>query len=350
MKTLGKMLDWIHVLFTLTVSVLVVVAFTARTHWKKNYAEMARRNARGAAELAAERADRRKLAALKDRAIQALSSDRDDLKTQLKLAVAQRTEAQNRGLKTQSQLQEAQAASKKIQGQLRQTQDQLHEAQANYQKVQDQLQEDQTARQKMKGLLEAREAEVRNLDECVKDMLRRTRDVIASNNELSDRATSAEAAYDSVMEELRKSVEAGQTARAAAGVPEPIEDRAKAVSVTNGPPKGNDTAPAKPRTLTGSVRGILLEGERPQPSLTVSLQTSAGASVSDTHTGFDGRFLFPAVAPGTYRLYVRKSESEPEDQITIAQEPISVQPDRAIDVTLRLSRQPAPDADTSHPQ
>lgn len=79
--------------------------------------------------------------------------------------------------------------------------------------------------------------------------------------------------------------------------------------------------PAVPAVVVagGSVRGVVMEGDRPQPDLAVSLRTQDGKVVASTRTTTDGIFAFNNVAPGTYVAYADKiaSQTKGESLVTI---------------------------------
>lgn len=79
--------------------------------------------------------------------------------------------------------------------------------------------------------------------------------------------------------------------------------------------------PAVPAVVVagGSMRGMVMEGDRPQPDLAVSLRTQEGKVVASTRTALDGTFAFNNVAPGTYVTYADKisSQTKGESLVTI---------------------------------
>jgi uncharacterized protein YxeA len=216
MNTLGKILVFINLLFSLTVGALIIMVFIARTNWKNGYEDMSQRYVREQANLVAERDARRKEVAQKNDEIQAVSNDRDDAKKQLKLAADQRTEAVEGKKQVDAQLAEAQATSKKLQ-----------------------------------AMLENREVEVKNLDTRLKDTLDSNEKLVVANKTLTERAVTAEVQRDTFkmrneglvtqVQELLKEVQSARAGYAAKAStlernppPEDIKGSIKTADMANG--------------------------------------------------------------------------------------------------------------------
>jgi hypothetical protein len=97
-----------------------------------------------------------------------------------------------------------------------------------------------------------------------------------------------------------------------------IETPVVVVPAPSNPPV---VVPAEPAVIVpgGSVTGIVMEGDRPQPDIAVELRTQEGKVVSTTRTAPDGTFAIRNVAPATYIVYVDKiaSQTKGETLVTI---------------------------------
>jgi hypothetical protein len=70
-----------------------------------------------------------------------------------------------------------------------------------------------------------------------------------------------------------------------------------------------------------SIAGVVMEGDRAQKKLDVYLRDATGKVLDKATTGDDGKFAFPDVKPGTYRLYVAKTASsrKAEKQVVVSE-------------------------------
>lgn len=79
--------------------------------------------------------------------------------------------------------------------------------------------------------------------------------------------------------------------------------------------------PAQPAVVVagGNVVGVVMEGERPQPNIGVTMLTQEGKVVASTRTHADGSFRFSNIAPGSYRVVSDKiaSQTKGETLVTI---------------------------------
>lgn len=64
----------------------------------------------------------------------------------------------------------------------------------------------------------------------------------------------------------------------------------------------------------GNMAGLVMEGDRPQPNLPVTLRTQEGKVVATTRTTLEGAFAFKNVAPGTYVTYTEKADSQTKSE------------------------------------
>lgn len=100
-----------------------------------------------------------------------------------------------------------------------------------------------------------------------------------------------------------------------------IETPVVGVPVVPAPSNPPVVVPAAPAVLVpgGSMTGIVMEGDRPQPTIGVELRTQDGKVVATTRTAPDGTFAFRNVAPGTYVACVDKiaSQTKGESLVTI---------------------------------
>ena len=91
--------------------------------------------------------------------------------------------------------------------------------------------------------------------------------------------------------------------------------------------------PAVPVVTGGTVRGVVMEGDRPQPKLQVFLVSVNGKAVANQLTQLDGTFVFENVAPGEYRLTAAKTASQ-----TVGESPVTVEASKTKGVTINLLR------------
>lgn len=69
-----------------------------------------------------------------------------------------------------------------------------------------------------------------------------------------------------------------------------------------------------------TIKGEVVEGERPQPGLEVLLRDPQGARKDATKTDDSGKFSFKGVAPGTYQIVVTKTGSMTKGQAVVTVE------------------------------
>lgn len=129
----------------------------------------------------------------------------------------------------------------------------------------------------------------------------------------------------------------------AAALPLPADKKVVDITVrfTNGAGV-SDTKSAKVELVdpppSGTIKGKVLEGNRPQAGLNVALTDEKGATAIDAKKSNDkGEFLFENVKPGTYKVASTKPESKTEGA-----EVVGVEVDKTSDVTINLTRKPAP--------
>jgi hypothetical protein len=67
-------------------------------------------------------------------------------------------------------------------------------------------------------------------------------------------------------------------------------------------------------TASGEVKGVVLEGSRPQAGLEVTLEKAPNAIVAKTRTNEQGVFVFAGVAPGDYVVKSLKRDAERKGQ------------------------------------
>jgi ribosome-interacting GTPase 1 len=114
------------------------------------------------------------------------------------------------------------------------------------------------------------------------------------------------------------------------------------VRFTNGV-GASDTKSAKvelvdPPPPSGTIKGKVLEGGRPQAGLKVALTDEKGATAIDAKKSNDkGEFVFENVKPGTYKVASTKPDSKTEGAETVG-----VEVDKTSEVTISLTRKPAP--------
>jgi hypothetical protein len=94
-----------------------------------------------------------------------------------------------------------------------------------------------------------------------------------------------------------------------------------------------DPAAPKPPLPPGKIEGTLLEGDRPQPKLDVSLLDAKGTEVGKTKTKDDGTFAFDDVAPGSYKVTAVKTAS-----VTKAEQAVAVKSGETAKVEAKLFR------------
>lgn len=82
----------------------------------------------------------------------------------------------------------------------------------------------------------------------------------------------------------------------------------------------------------GRIEGKVLEGDRPQPGLTVFLRDEQGREKARMQTTADGSFVFSALPAGPYQIFCVKPETGRRALV-----PVRVAPSRAVPATLRLS-------------
>ncbi len=97
------------------------------------------------------------------------------------------------------------------------------------------------------------------------------------------------------------------------------------------------TAQPPPPVPVGQIRGVVMEGDRPQPDLQVTLRTDVGAPVATQQTDLEGGFAFENVAAGPYYLTSVKALS---NGISVGAATVAVQPNRIHVVTIRLIYEP----------
>jgi hypothetical protein len=76
------------------------------------------------------------------------------------------------------------------------------------------------------------------------------------------------------------------------------------------------TAPP-PALKKASITGIVVEGDRPQKGLTVTLVNAVGKAVGSVETAADGSFAFRDLDPGTYQVIAVKSASMTQGTETV---------------------------------
>ena len=101
----------------------------------------------------------------------------------------------------------------------------------------------------------------------------------------------------------------------------------------------NSTASAQPPppVPVGQIRGVVMEGDRPQPNLQVTLRTDVGKPVATRHTDLEGGFAFENVAAGPYFLSSVKAVS---NGFSVGEASVDVEPNRTHVVTIRLVYEP----------
>jgi hypothetical protein len=84
-------------------------------------------------------------------------------------------------------------------------------------------------------------------------------------------------------------------------------------------------------TGPGKIRGVVMEGPRPQPGLEVTLKDPKGNALAKAKTGPDGVFEIAPVAPGNYVVYAAKAESQRRGSRAT-----KVEPNKTAEVTVEL--------------
>jgi hypothetical protein len=90
-----------------------------------------------------------------------------------------------------------------------------------------------------------------------------------------------------------------------------------------------DTIPVEP----GAIRGVVVEGPRPQSDLEVVLRDAKGSPLARTATSRTGTFEFPAVAPGAYEVVAVKLTPP-----TRGNARVEVKPGSTSEATIEMSR------------
>jgi hypothetical protein len=89
---------------------------------------------------------------------------------------------------------------------------------------------------------------------------------------------------------------------------------------------------------TGTIQGVVLEGDRPQPNLQVSLRAAnTGREVASQRTGPEGTYRFDKVVPGAYRLFTAKPASQTTGSVDV-----SAEAGRVKEANIPLFRPPQP--------
>jgi hypothetical protein len=94
-----------------------------------------------------------------------------------------------------------------------------------------------------------------------------------------------------------------------------------------------DPAAPAPPPKPGKIEGKLLEGDRPQAKLDVTLLDDKGAEKGKTKTKDDGTFVFENVPAGKYKVTATKTAS-----VTKAEQPVEVKPGETAKVEAKLFR------------
>jgi hypothetical protein len=81
-----------------------------------------------------------------------------------------------------------------------------------------------------------------------------------------------------------------------------------------------------PPSVLGQIRGVVLEGNRPQPNLKVTLRTDVGEPVATRQTDLEGRFAFDSIAAGPYILSSVKAVS---NGFSVGEASVAVEPTHA---------------------
>lgn len=97
------------------------------------------------------------------------------------------------------------------------------------------------------------------------------------------------------------------------------------------------TAQPPPAVPVGQIRGVVMEGDRPQPNLPVTLRTDVGKPVATRQTDLEGGFAFENVAAGAYVLSSVKGVS---NGFSVGEATVAVEPSRLHMVTIRLVYEP----------
>lgn len=105
-----------------------------------------------------------------------------------------------------------------------------------------------------------------------------------------------------------------------------------------GADSASSTATAQPPpSVLGQIRGVVMEGDRPQPNLKVTLRTDVGEPVATRQTDLEGRFAFDSIAAGPYILSSVKAVS---NGFSVGEASVAVEPNRMHVVTIRLVYEP----------